>query len=157
MSFEIPYKTLTPILGDAATYNPTIETTPKFINDKFNELLENDKALENQINVLTEKQYFSLTPITGYTITKQSCYKLGDKYYIYAIIQKSDDSAMKYSDHFSFATLPYTFSNLQPINCIGYNNSFYQNDGKCFVSESTLYASISRHDIYRITIKGVVE
>ena len=52
MSFEIPYKTLTPILGTSATYNPSEETTPIFMNGKFNELLENDKALENQINVL---------------------------------------------------------------------------------------------------------
>lgn len=52
MSFEIPYKTLTPILGTSATYNPSEETTPMFMNGKFNELLENDKALENQINVL---------------------------------------------------------------------------------------------------------
>lgn len=52
MSFEIPYKTLTPILGKEAPYNPSEETTPKFMNGKFNELLENDKALENQINVL---------------------------------------------------------------------------------------------------------
>lgn len=55
MSFEIPYKTLTPILGKEAPYNPSEETTPKFMNGKFNELLENDKALENQINVLNDK------------------------------------------------------------------------------------------------------
>lgn len=55
MSFEIPYKTLTPILGTSATYNPSEETTPMFMNGKFNELLENDKALENQINVLNNK------------------------------------------------------------------------------------------------------
>lgn len=70
MSFEIPYKTLTPILGEEAPYNPSEETTPKFMNGKFNELLENDKALENQINVLISNQngvklYTSLVQINS--------------------------------------------------------------------------------------------
>lgn len=55
MSFELPYKTLTPILGEKATYDPKEETTPEFMNGKFEELLENDKSLKNQINVLNDK------------------------------------------------------------------------------------------------------
>lgn len=74
MSFEIPYKTLTAILGEDAPYNPSEETTPKFMNGKFNELLENDKAIENQINVLNGNQngvkfYTSLSQIdSSFTI-----------------------------------------------------------------------------------------
>lgn len=52
MSFELPYETLTPILGDTASYDPKTETTPDFMNKKFKELLENDKASAEQINVL---------------------------------------------------------------------------------------------------------
>lgn len=55
MSFELPYETLTPILGDTASYDPKTETTPDFMNKKFKELLENDKASAEQINVLNEK------------------------------------------------------------------------------------------------------
>ena len=54
MSFELPYETLTPILGDTASYDPKTETTPDFMNKKFKELLENDKASAEQINVLNE-------------------------------------------------------------------------------------------------------
>lgn len=70
MSFEIPYKTLTAILGDKAPYNPSEETTPMFMNGKFNELLENDKSLENQINVLVgENASYSTESIIQYIKT----------------------------------------------------------------------------------------
>lgn len=52
MAFELPYKTLTPILGEQATYDPTAETTPDFMNGKFNELLKNDTEIAKQINDL---------------------------------------------------------------------------------------------------------
>lgn len=75
MSFELPYETLTPILGDTASYDPKTETTPDFMNKKFKELLENDKASAEQINVLSGNQnglkfYTSLTQInSSFTIS----------------------------------------------------------------------------------------
>ena len=49
----LPYEKLTQILGNLATeHTPESETTPEFINGKFDELLFNDKYLYNQINVL---------------------------------------------------------------------------------------------------------
>ena len=52
---NLPYTTLTPILGDEAPYDPNTETTPEFMNGKFKELLENDTAIAQQINVLNKK------------------------------------------------------------------------------------------------------
>lgn len=49
---NLPHETLTQILGSNAPYDPTTETTPQFMNDKFAELLENDQAIKQQINVL---------------------------------------------------------------------------------------------------------
>lgn len=50
---DLPYENLTLIKGkDATEYEPNHETTPEFMNGKFSELLENDKAIKNQINVL---------------------------------------------------------------------------------------------------------
>ena len=50
MSFELPHSTLTPILGNDAPYDPKTETTPDFMNAKFEELKENDEAIARQIN-----------------------------------------------------------------------------------------------------------
>lgn len=48
---SLPYEKLTQILGDLATeHTPESETTPEFMNGKFDELLVNDKYLYNQIN-----------------------------------------------------------------------------------------------------------
>lgn len=48
---SLPYEKLTPILGETATeYTPENETTPEFMNGKFEELLANDKNLDNKIN-----------------------------------------------------------------------------------------------------------
>lgn len=47
----LPYEQLTQILGiEASDYPPEHETTPEFMNQKFNELLVNDKELLKQIN-----------------------------------------------------------------------------------------------------------
>lgn len=57
---SLPYDVLTPILGGSSTeYEPEYETSCDFMNGKFNELLENDKYLNNQINVLYNASYGS--------------------------------------------------------------------------------------------------
>lgn len=54
---SLPYEKLTQILGDLATeHTPESETTPEFMNGKFDELLVNDKYLYNQINVLNYQE-----------------------------------------------------------------------------------------------------
>lgn len=78
---NLPYETLTPILGDKATYDPTTETTPDFMNGKFGELLQNDKLLKDQINVLNyDRGYLNTThlPDETYisTIKKNGKYKI---------------------------------------------------------------------------------
>ena len=55
MAFNLPHSSLTPILGNDAPYDPKTETTPNFMNSKFQELLENDSSLAQQINNLTGK------------------------------------------------------------------------------------------------------
>ena len=58
----LPYEKLTQILGMEATdYPPEHETTPEFMNKKFNELLVNDKELLKQINVFLERGYLRPT------------------------------------------------------------------------------------------------
>ena len=66
---SLPYETLTPILGEAATeYIPESETTPEFMNGKFAELLENDKNLDNKINVLNNNRgYLSSVSLSNNT------------------------------------------------------------------------------------------
>lgn len=56
MSFILPYEKLTPIMGKDAQYDPKIETTPEFMNNKFKELLENDIEAEKQINDLNDNK-----------------------------------------------------------------------------------------------------
>lgn len=50
MAFNLPFPTLTQILGNTATYDPKTETTPEFMNGKFDELLKNDTYLLQQLN-----------------------------------------------------------------------------------------------------------
>ena len=58
-------ETLTPLLGDnAISYEPKYETTTEFMNGKFKELLDNDLALREQINVL--KPVRNIEPIEYY-------------------------------------------------------------------------------------------
>lgn len=64
----LPYEKLTQILGIEATdYPPEHETTPEFMNKKFNELLVNDKELLKQINVL--ESMLKVKYITNKTVT----------------------------------------------------------------------------------------
>lgn len=61
---SLPYKVLTEIKGNKTTdYAPEYETTPEFMNGKFNELLKNDIELDKQINVLNNDR--------GYLTTKR--------------------------------------------------------------------------------------
>ena len=63
----LPYEQLTQILGiEASDYPPEHETTPEFMNQKFNELLVNDKELLKQINDLIEKHNYAVTLLNGY-------------------------------------------------------------------------------------------
>lgn len=58
----LPYEKLTQILGiEASDYPPEHETTPEFMNEKFNELLLNDKELLKQINVLEGSKVDKIT------------------------------------------------------------------------------------------------
>lgn len=74
---NLPYNTLTPILGEEATdHTPESETTPEFMNSKFNELLENDKTVANQVDLLNGKFEFSTcTLLNGWTgsVTAYKC------------------------------------------------------------------------------------
>ena len=76
---NLPYETLTEIKGENATeWSPEYETTPEFMNGKYNELLANDKALKQQINDLDKRNYIlsSADGTTDYdTPTKPSDYK----------------------------------------------------------------------------------
>lgn len=79
MAFELPYKTLTPILGEQATYDPTAETTPDFMNGKFNELLKNDTEIAKQINVLNQLftgEGLDLTPYLANGWTKDDWFAI---------------------------------------------------------------------------------
>ena len=138
MSFEIPYKTLTPILGEEAPYNPSEETTPKFMNGKFNELLANDKALENQINVLNEKfEVVQCTLLNGWT-GEVWCYKSGRMIHFYGRISNGAQEngtimfeapfnlALEYFPVFQTTTNPvgwlYSISNQVCVHSLSTNN-----------------------------------
>lgn len=54
---SLPFEKLTQIMGEQATdHTPESETTPEFMNGKFEELRQNDVYLNNQINVLNDNR-----------------------------------------------------------------------------------------------------
>ena len=89
----LPYEQLTQILGiEASDYPPEHETTPEFMNQKFNELLVNDKELLKQINVLkkiaytTQESYF----IQGETVLDFATKNSNSTKFVIAGITPSD-------------------------------------------------------------------
>ena len=111
---DLPHETLTLILGEEATYDPTTETTPKFMNGKFGELLENDKKLKEQINVLSTKTPFSCTAKSGYKINNQNCYILNGIKYVNLQVSKTDNTVFTQTYH-NVASLPFSSSTISEL------------------------------------------
>ncbi|MBE6021684.1 MAG: hypothetical protein E7231_00460 [Cellulosilyticum sp.] len=120
MVFELPYKTLTPILGNDATYDAHIETTPDFMNGKFKELLENDKATAEQINVLNKIEVIPITYLNGFNNIwgGTRCVRVGNEVNVYLEILKTGASDLSLPITV-FKYKPVTVKNILAITYLG--------------------------------------
>lgn len=141
---NLPYTTLTPILGDEAPYDPNTETTPEFMNGKFKELLENDTAIAQQINVLKTKTSFSPTPLTGFAVLNNASYIQDGIAHINLKVKK--DSGYFDTTTTAMCTLPFAskipdspFTSVFGEHGVSYKEIAYN----VFANSSTIYVRVA--------------